>query len=59
MLERVLRVFVLIAYSQTSFGPPTRMALLGRIEGITTAPVLIEQLRRIMSDHQGVLAADR
>ncbi|KAH9282717.1 FAS-associated factor 2 [Echinococcus granulosus] len=47
------------AYSQTSFGPPTRMALLGRIEGLTSAPILIQHITKIMNDHQGILVAER
>eukprot|EP00108_Taenia_solium_P007359 TsM_000591800 transcript=TsM_000591800 gene=TsM_000591800 len=47
------------AYSQTSFGSPTRMALLGRIEGLTSAPVLIQHLTNIMNGHQGVLVTER
>ncbi|CDS42619.1 FAS associated factor 2 [Echinococcus multilocularis] len=47
------------AYSQTSFGPPTRMALLGRIEGLTSAPILIQHITKIVNDHQGILVAER
>ncbi|KAL5110318.1 FAS-associated factor 2 [Taenia crassiceps] len=47
------------AYLQTSFGSPTRMALLGRIEGLNSAPVLIQHLTNIMNDHQATLVAER
>ncbi|VDM33167.1 unnamed protein product [Hydatigera taeniaeformis] len=46
-------------YSQTSFGSPTRMALLGRIEGLNSAATLIQHLTNIMNDHQGILVAER
>ncbi len=48
-----------IAYSNSSFGSSTRMALLGRIEGLTCANDLIAHLTKIMDDHQGVLVAER
>nr|CDS27263.1 FAS associated factor 2 [Hymenolepis microstoma] len=46
-------------YSSTSFGSPTRMALLGRIEGLTPATELINQLNLVMDDHQDVIVAER
>ncbi|VDN99280.1 unnamed protein product [Rodentolepis nana] len=51
--------FDFVAYSSTSFGSPTRMALLGRIEGLTPTTELITQLNLIMDDHQGVIVAER
>ncbi|KAM7537624.1 hypothetical protein Aperf_G00000066017 [Anoplocephala perfoliata] len=47
------------AYSSTSFGSPTRMALLGRIEGLADAHNLIAELRAIMEDNQAVIVAER
>ncbi|KAM3187953.1 hypothetical protein ACTXT7_001275 [Hymenolepis weldensis] len=46
-------------YSSTSFGSPTRMALLGRIEGLIQATELITRINLIMDDHQGVIVAER
>ncbi|VDD76379.1 unnamed protein product [Mesocestoides corti] len=46
------------AYSRTPYSS-TRMALLGRIEGFTSAPILIEYLSKIMNDHQSILTAER
>lgn len=50
---------VLLAYSPSSFGSSTRMALVGRVEGMTTAPLLIQQLNDIMERNQAVLVAER
>ncbi|VUZ56897.1 unnamed protein product [Hymenolepis diminuta] len=47
------------SYLSTSFGSPTRMALLGRIEGLTRATELITRINLIMDNHQAVIVAER
>uniref|UniRef100_A0A0V0J1U0 FAS-associated factor 2 n=1 Tax=Schistocephalus solidus TaxID=70667 RepID=A0A0V0J1U0_SCHSO len=47
------------AHSSSSYGPPSRMALLGRIEGLVSATDFVEQLSNIINNNQTALLAAR
>nr|VZI45465.1 unnamed protein product [Spirometra erinaceieuropaei] len=46
-------------HSSSSYGPPSRMALLGRIEGLVSASDFVEQLSDIINNNQTALLAAR